>query len=241
MIDVIPKSNLESLDISRNVIEDETLIMLGDLYKQDVPIKLTCVNFSSCHITDVGLLYFMESISVAEKLKKLVLRDNFISESCEKLLLDVVEKNNFLTEFELAGNRLSMSCLSRIGAKLKKNVADHEMKEPNMLKNEVYRLNFERDKVKAAEASINKVMEEIARAVSDKEHALSELQRYKDAEAKRRQQLEDKIVAQQLVVEKKAQLLIGKREDINQQQRTHDTEFDVLVSKNEGMVAIMQI
>lgn len=33
IIDVLAKTKLKVLDLSRNVIEDETLIMLGDLYK----------------------------------------------------------------------------------------------------------------------------------------------------------------------------------------------------------------
>lgn len=103
IMDVLPKSNLTTLDLSRNVIEDETLIMLGDLYKNDARIKLTSLNISSCHISDVGLLYFVESIEKIELLKHLVMRDNFISENCEKLLLELIDKNVFLTDFELKG------------------------------------------------------------------------------------------------------------------------------------------
>lgn len=103
MIEALARSNLKTLDISRNVIEDETLIMLGDLYKNGDEIKLANLNFSSCHITDIGLLYFMEAIAPVDTLKILALKDNFISEGCEKLLLDLIDKNEHLTEFELKG------------------------------------------------------------------------------------------------------------------------------------------
>ena len=106
MIEALAKSNLKILDISRNAIEDETLIMLGDLYKEGQRIKLLNLNFSSCHITDIGLLYFMEAISDIDTLKILALKDNFISEGCEKLLLDLVDKNEHLTEFELKGRTI---------------------------------------------------------------------------------------------------------------------------------------
>lgn len=107
MIEALSKSNLKHLDISRNVIEDETLIMLGDLYKNGEHIKLVNLNFSSCHITDIGLLYFMEAITDVEALKSLAMKDNFISEGCEKLLLDLVDKNEHLTDFELKGKLAS--------------------------------------------------------------------------------------------------------------------------------------
>lgn len=235
-MDALGKTNIYSLDISRNVIEDETLIMLGNLYKEGANLKLTSVNFSSCHITDVGLLYFMESIYDIELLKTIILKDNFISESCEKLLLDLIEKNEFLTEFELKGNRISMSCLSRIAQKLRRNVQNQEMKEPNLLKNEVYRLNFEKDKVKTAEQNINRVLEDIARAVADKEHALGELERYRESEAKRRAGFEEKILENEGVVEKKRIAFEAKKEDRKQQIREQDTEYGVLAAKNQGKV-----
>ena len=96
-MDVLANSKLKVLDLSRNVIEDETVIMLGDMYRRGDKVKLFHLNVSSCHITDVGLLYFFESIEKIDALKSLIMKDNFISEGCEKVLLDLVEKNEFLT------------------------------------------------------------------------------------------------------------------------------------------------
>jgi Leucine Rich repeat len=238
MMDALAKTNIHSLDISRNVIEDETLIMLGNLYKEGASLRLATINFSSCHITDVGLLYFMESIYDVECLKSVTVRDNFVSESCEKLLLDLIEKNEFLTEFELKGNRISMSCLSRIAQKLKRNVHNQEMRKPNLLKNEVYRLNFEKDKVMNAEKNINKVLENISRAVSDKEHHLDELQRFRDGENKRRSGFEEKIIENEVTVEKKVALLEIKKEDRKQLQRENDSEHGILAAKNLGKMKL---
>lgn len=109
VMDVLPNSKLKVLDLSRNVIEDETVIMLGDMYRRGDKVKLCQLNISSCHITDVGLLYFMESLEAIESLKSLTMKDNFISEGCEKLLLDLVDKNDFLTEFELKGRLLNLT------------------------------------------------------------------------------------------------------------------------------------
>lgn len=128
-----------------------------------------------------------------------------------------------------------MSCITRIAAKLKRNVHHHEIKQPNLLKNEIYRLNFEKEKVQATEQTINRVMEDITRAVADKEHAEAELQRYKEGEAKRRTQLEAKIVAQEEIVKKKIETNETKRKDLEGQKIELDKEQKIMADKNKGM------
>jgi len=213
IVDVLPKTNLKSLDISRNVIEDETLIMLGDLYQSQESLMLNYLNVSSCHISDEGLLYFMKAIENAEELKHLVMKDNFISEHHEKVLLENVDKNKFLTDFELKGNRISMSCLTRIQAKLKRNVHNQGIKEPNKLKNEVYRLNFERDKVKEAEMQIERIKDEILKQQATRENIEADLIRCKDAEAKKRAAYEAKTIAEEEKIIKKAEAVQFKRNE----------------------------
>lgn len=133
-----------------------------------------------------------------------------------------------------------MSCMARIIAKLKKNVHTQEIKEPNLLKNEMYRLNFEKEKVQQAEVNINKVLEDIARCNADKDHALGELQRFKDGEAKRRAQLEAKIVTQQEVVKKKIEANETKKEDLKGQTLELDKEHKVIADKNKGRRSFMK-
>ena len=133
-----------------------------------------------------------------------------------------------------------MSCMSRITSKLKKNVHHQEIKEPNLLKNEMYRLNFEREKVQNAEQNINKVMEDISRATADKEHALAELQRYKDGETKRRVQLEVKIVEEIEKAKKKKEANDVKREDLRGQSLELDKDLKGIVDKNKGRYNLKQ-
>lgn len=94
---------MKALDVSRNMIEDQTLFMLGELYKSSERVRLQHLNVSSCRVTDYGLLFFMEAIQHAEQLKSLHMKDNFISEECEKVLLELLDKNEHMTDFDLTG------------------------------------------------------------------------------------------------------------------------------------------
>ena len=69
--------------------------------------------------------------------------DNFISEKIEKILLEVLEKNKYLIEFNVQGNRLSLCCLNRIEKILKRNKKTLEEREPNKIRTEIYRLKYE--------------------------------------------------------------------------------------------------
>lgn len=69
LIEILEHTKLVYLDISKNIIEDESLIMLGDLYRSGTKIPLEEVNLSSCRVTDVGLLHMMESIEHVNHLK----------------------------------------------------------------------------------------------------------------------------------------------------------------------------
>lgn len=55
LIAILPKMRLQFIDLSRNIVEDESLIMLGDLYRSGINVNLQRINFSSCRITDCGL------------------------------------------------------------------------------------------------------------------------------------------------------------------------------------------
>ena len=81
--------------MSRNIVEDESLIMLGDLYRAGQNVQLQKINFSSCRITDCGLLYIMESVEDYKILKEMNFKDNFISENSEKILIELMEKNHY--------------------------------------------------------------------------------------------------------------------------------------------------
>lgn len=109
-----------------------------------------------------------------------------------------------------------MSCLSRIAAKLRKNLHTQGIKEPNRLKNEVYRLNFEKDKVTQAEQHIQKLKGQIDKVEAEKFNNEQDLVRFKENEEKRRQTLTEAKVQQELVNQKKLEAVNLKREEMNQ-------------------------
>ena len=76
--------------------------------------------------------------------------DNYISEKIEKILLEVLEKNKSLIEFNVSGNRLSLCCLNRIQKILQRNQKALEEKEPNKIRTEIYRLKYEQKKIMMA-------------------------------------------------------------------------------------------
>lgn len=76
--------------------------------------------------------------------------DNYISEKIEKILLEVLEKNKSLNEFNVWGNRLSLCCLNRIAKITSRNQKSLEEKEPNKIRTEIYRLKYEQKKIMMA-------------------------------------------------------------------------------------------
>ena len=76
-------------------------------------------------------------------MRSLRLVDNFISEKIEKLLIEILEKNKTLIEFNVTGNRLSLCCLNRVKKIMQRNNIELEEKEPNKIKTEIYRLKYE--------------------------------------------------------------------------------------------------
>lgn len=60
--------------------------------------------------------------------------DNFISEKHEKILVEMLEDNTTIVNFNLTGNRLSLACLKQIKKIIERNQKDLEEREPNKIK-----------------------------------------------------------------------------------------------------------
>ena len=55
----------------------------------------------------------MITITAPKSSSSLKVNDNFISEKIEKLLVELLEDNKTLLEFNIQGNRISLSSLSK--------------------------------------------------------------------------------------------------------------------------------
>ena len=69
--------------------------------------------------------------------------DNYISEKVEKVLIEILDKNKFIQDLQVNGNRLSLCCLNRIQKIISRNIKLFEEKEPNKIRSEIYKLKYE--------------------------------------------------------------------------------------------------
>lgn len=96
------------------------------------------------------ILHFLELVEDYPAMISVRASDNYISEKIEKILLEVLEKNKALIEFNVSGNRLSLCCLNRIQKVLSRNQKALEEREPNKIRTEIYRLKYEQKKIMMA-------------------------------------------------------------------------------------------
>jgi hypothetical protein len=131
------------LNISKNLLGDESLILIADNAVGFEDNKLAKIDISSSRISDLGILHFLEKIDTFANIRSIRASDNFISEKIEKMLLEILDKNKSLIEFAVSGNRLSLCCMNRIKKILSRNTKELEEKEPNKIRTEIYRLKYE--------------------------------------------------------------------------------------------------
>lgn len=132
------------------------------------------IDISSCRVSDSGLIRFLEKITNFANLRVIKAVDNFVSQKAEKILLELLEKSSSLIDLNLKGNRLSLSCISRIKRLLGKNAKQLEEKEPNKIKAEIFQLKYEQKKLNAVQnklqlyqSDINKMEEKKIKLVQD--------------------------------------------------------------------------
>ena len=139
--EVLPRTGIKSFSIAKNFLGDDAFKQFADKIAEfGEASRLSVLDFSSCRIGDEGILYFLKTLGEYQNLTHLRMNDNFISEKIEKVLVEILELNKNILEFNVHGNRISLSCLSRIRKILNRNLKDAEEKEPNRLRTELYRL-----------------------------------------------------------------------------------------------------
>ena len=57
---MINSTNIQILNISKNVLGDESIIMLADSFFDYEDCLLRKIDFSGCRVGDQGLIYFMD-------------------------------------------------------------------------------------------------------------------------------------------------------------------------------------
>lgn len=154
---VLPYTSLKKLNLRKNFLGDEASAVFSEVLSNgEGQCKLQHLDMSSCRIGDEGIIQFFAAIISNKFLKGVDFRDNFVSESAEIALLEYLEANNCLQKVQLAGNRLSHSCLKKIKKICERNRKEFEDAEPNRLKNETYRLKYEQRKLDAAREKLSR-------------------------------------------------------------------------------------
>ncbi|OMJ78907.1 hypothetical protein SteCoe_21177 [Stentor coeruleus] len=235
---ILTQTKIKNLDISKNYLGDEALIVFaGILGTNDVPCKLKSLNVGSCRIGDRGVEIFITSIIENKHLNFLNLSDNFISEKLETLILECLDKNYFLCKVLLKGNRLSHSCISRVKRICDRNRKEHENAEPNRLKNEQYRLEYERRKLAQAEDLLHKQISEVDKVKEMREDIMTQIEVLRENEKSKREYERQKIQEEQAMIADKEARIKKARAELDAMKAKYQKIIEDMKSEYEEKVS----
>jgi Ran GTPase-activating protein (RanGAP) involved in mRNA processing and transport len=126
---MLAKSKLKNLNISKNLMGDEGLMMLVDTVEaSENIILLNRLDISSCKVSDKvinyltqGIIRLIEGLECMVELQHIRANDNYISDKHERVILELLTKNNTLISLGFNGNRMSLSCIKTIKKILDRN------------------------------------------------------------------------------------------------------------------------
>lgn len=205
---------LSHLNISRNPIKGAAVAFADSLVENCSVISL---DLSSCKISDDGAVALVSAVSIAGEtsvLRKLRLRENFISSNSGELLVDALYRNKSITVADLRGNKLDHVRLQKIRAVCRRNLMAQRDAEPRRLRREIVRLKGEQAKLRKAEktlrtytATIEATRRQIGTLESEKAQFLATQQRRRaDISEQIRREQEGIAAAQGKLDEKKREL-----------------------------------
>ena len=100
-------NNLETLDISSNyfIMNKNVLTDIVNFFKENK--KLLNLILDDTRIDDTGINFICQGIGLNHSIKKLSLKNNFITEEYIDLLIDNIKNNKIIRKIELEGNGIS--------------------------------------------------------------------------------------------------------------------------------------
>lgn len=119
LCEILPSTKIHTLTCSKNFLGDDVFQLFSSVLPDT---RLRKFDFSSCRLNDQGLLYLTTALQLNKSVQKVILKDNFFSESIETTILDALNKNTNLTELNFHGNRFSHSCLARLRKITQRNI-----------------------------------------------------------------------------------------------------------------------
>lgn len=130
---------------------DEGIVMMVEAVENsESKVLLNKLDISSSKVSDKGAIKLIEGLECLAELQHIRSIDNYISDKYEKIIVELLTKNNSLISFALGGNRLSLSSLKSIKRIMDRNAKELEEREPNKIKSEIYRLKEKQKKISEA-------------------------------------------------------------------------------------------
>ena len=235
---VLQYTSLKKLNLRKNFLGDEASGVFSDVLSNvEGQCKLQSLDMSSCRIGDPGIVQFFAAITGNKYLTSVDFRDNFVSERAEATLLEYLEANIHLQRVQLAGNRLSHSCLKKIKKICERNRKESEDAEPNRLKNETYRLKYEQRKLDVAREKLSRQMNEVERIKGLKESVIAEINDMREAEKVRREYEKQKIAEEQALIAEKEEKIRIARMDLEEIRYRNKSKIEELKYQFEEKLA----
>ena len=100
--------NIETFDISNNKFTNKNTILLNDIldfFKENK--KIINLILDNVNINDLAMSYIIKGIELNSTIKKLSIKDNYITNEHIDKLINSIEKNEIIRKIELEGNGLS--------------------------------------------------------------------------------------------------------------------------------------
>jgi len=145
---------LGNLDMSRNNIGDSLVETMSRSFSQNISISY--LNLSSCRISDQGAIPFMVALSSNKFLKRLILKDNFLSNDFGFDIVEILRSNETVFKIDCSSNKLDMFSTEAINKLCYRNKISIKDQRIAPLKKEYIQLSIKKSQV----PSVAKLLEE---------------------------------------------------------------------------------
>ena len=167
---------IEDLDLSMNQLGDSALLVLSEFLGQNE--GLISFSVTSCRVTDAGALAFAKAVVGNTTMKRIVMKDNFLSKRLGYELLEILQKNETLTRIEVGSNRIDCFVIDAIKKLCQRNVVLCKQRKLLPLKKAIIHLSIQKSKIPHLEdrlANIGDTHRELESANANIETNIDEL------------------------------------------------------------------
>lgn len=205
---------LSSLNLSSNSIKNPPVVALAECMVTNG--SLISLDLCSCKITDDAAVALVTAVGHNERaaLRKLRLRDNYISAGAGELMADALYRNKSLTVADLRGNQIDHVRLTKIKAMCQRNLSELRQAEPRRLRKEIARLKGEQVKLRRAERTLRQQQQQIDATKQKIANIQQEQAEFMRGQQRRRAEIQSQIDAEQASIDQARSKLEEKRREL---------------------------